>query len=372
MSTLKKRWLCMSQLLLRIENELVTETDTNAKVRLLARKAGYLARVGRFDEAKEIVAALREEFGDGHSGHATIWIMLTEGLLHHFEKMSPQAVDRLNRALLLATAMRNAEVTALAAAWRAHIEFETSNFDAMFRSLTVALDNSTDQDHAARTRIFMVLCDVALLCGNRSQGQAWFLRSRDHALKEGDQASIEALLYNRAAFNLAWIRAQRCFEAPESKDLSLVRLEISSARNLQEMTGVGALTHFVHICDARLLILEGKYETAVERLELLRSSKPFGAYNFDQKFLDLEIAYCRYRIGDLQQSNIAEKIDQETFAHLDVDERLVAAWMVCELLSHAPETEPHRSARRHFSEVAEVFRSTEQAIRAQLTSFSAR
>ena len=362
----------MSQLLLRIENELVTEIDADARAKLLARKAGYLARVGRFAEAKEIVAALREEFADGHSGHATIWIMLTEGLLHHFEKMSPQALDRLNRALLLATAMRNAEVIALAAAWRAHVEFETSNFDAMFRSLNVALDNTTDQDHAARTRIFMVLCDAALLCGDRAQGQTWFLRSRDHALKEGDQASIEALLYNRAAFNLAWLRAQRCFETLDSKDLSLVRLEISSARNLQEMTGIGALTHFVHICDARLLILEGKYEVAVERLEALRSSTPYGAYNFDQGFLDLEVAYCRYRGGDLQQSNIVEKLDQETFAHLDVDERLVAAWMVCELLALAPTTERYRSARQHFSEVAGHFRSTEQTIRSQLKSFHAR
>jgi len=107
-------------------------------------------------------------------------------------------------------------------------------------------------------------------------------------------------------------------------------------------------------------------------LEALRSSTPYGAYNFDQGFLDLEVAYCRYRGGDLQQSNIVEKLDQETFAHLDVDERLVAAWMVCELLALAPTTERYRSARQHFSEVAGHFRSTEQTIRSQLKSFHAR
>jgi hypothetical protein len=360
----------MSQLLLRIEAALGTESDGNVRARLLSRKAGYLARVGRFDEAKEIVSALREDFAGDHSGRATIWIMLTEGLLYHFEKMSPQAVDRLNRALVLGTAIGDREVTALAAAWRAHIEFETSSFEAMFRSIEIAIDNSTDQDHAARARIFMVLCDAALLCGNRLQGQKWFLRSRDHALKDGDQASIEALLYNRAAFNMAWLRAQRCFGPISSDDLALVRLEVSSARNLQEMTGIGALTHYVHICDARLLILEGKYDVAVERLNALRSSTPYGAYNFDQDFFDLEVAYCVFRSGGLQQSKSAEALAARSFVHLDIDEQLVAAWMVLELSSIDQTSDAYRTACQHFLEVSRAFRETEHAIRSQLASFT--
>jgi hypothetical protein len=287
----------MSQLLLRIEQELGSSIDDAEKSRLLSRKAGYLARVGRFDEARQIVAELREEFGGGQSGRATLWVMLAEGLLHHFEKMSPQAIDRLNRALVLGRAMKVSEVVALASAWKAHIEFETSRFDSMFQSLRTALDNSTDADHETRTRIFMVLCDAALLCGDRQRGQKWFLRTRDHALRDGDQASIEALLYNRAAFNLAWLRAQRCFGPVSAEELGLVRMEISSARNLQDLTGIGALTHYVHICDARLLILEGKFDEAVLRLNALRGATPYGSYNFDQEFFDLEVAFCKYSIG---------------------------------------------------------------------------
>lgn len=359
----------MSQLLLRIDQELSTVADDCARSRLLSRKAGYLARVGRFDEAKQIVAALRKDFGGGHSGRATLWIMLTEGLLQHFEMMGPQALDRLNRALVLGVAMEDAEVISLAAAWKAHIEFETSNFDSMFLSLKTAIENSTDADHEARARIFMVLCDAALLCGDRQRGQRWFLRSRDHALKDGDQASIEALLYNRAAFNLAWLRARRCFGPLASEELSLVRMEISSARNLQEMTGIVALTHFVHTCDARLLILEGKYEEAIERLGALRLAKPYGAYNFDQTFFDLEVAYCRYNNGDLSQSAIVERVDGSAFIHLDIDEQLVAAWMIFELSASHEESSACRTARQRFERVAQAYRASEESIRIQLAQF---
>lgn len=359
----------MSQLLLRIEKELAIEADAGARARLLSQQAGYLARVGEFDRAKDIVASLRRDFGGGQSGRATLWIMLTEGLLHHFEKMSPLAMDRLSRALVLGLAIRDAELTSLAAAWKAHIEFETSDFDAMVLSLRLALQNASEQNHAARTRIYMVLCDAAFLCGNRRLGQRWFLRSRDHALKDGDQASIEALLYNRAAFSMAWLRTQSCFGSVSAEDLSLARLEISSARNLQELTGVGALTHYVHICDARLLVLEGKYDVAIERLNALRSATPYGAYNFDQRFFDLEVAYCRFRCGESPMPEFREGAFDFAFEHLDIDEQLVAAWMVCQMASADESTDTYRAAIQHLDAVSKTFRAAEQSLRAQVELF---
>ena len=56
------------------------------------------------------------------------------------------------------------------------------------------------------------------------------MRARQHALNDGDQASIEALLYNKAAFRLAWLRAQRCFGELQKVELDRLRVELATAR----------------------------------------------------------------------------------------------------------------------------------------------
>ncbi|MDP1649094.1 MAG: hypothetical protein Q8M01_12970 [Rubrivivax sp.] len=324
----------MSQLLARLDRELQVTSDLVKRAEILAKKGSYFARVGRFSDTRAIIGELRQEFGDGRSGHATAWIMLTEGLLHLFENLSPIALDRITRSQVLGLAMQDASVVAIASAWKAHLEFETSNFSAMVRSLELAIANSSDRDHDARARLAMVISDSFLICGDRRCAQEWFLQSRDHALKDGDQATIEALLYNRAAFSLARLRAERCVAQINDEQLSLTRLEIASARNLQTLTGIGALTNFIYLCDARLLILEGRYSQAIEALNGIRNASPFATYNFSQSFVDLELAFCLLKLDRLEESlSVHKSIDWRSIDGLDVDEQLVAGWMQHQMCS---------------------------------------
>lgn len=318
----------MSQLLARLDQKLKIASTAAERAEILARKASYLARIGQFSNARSIVAELREHFGDGHSGHITAWIMLAEGLLHLFENLSPLALDRISRSQLLGLAMKDAPVVAIASAWKAHIEFETSNFESMIKSLQIAISHATDSDHDANARLSMVISDSFLICGESQSAQAWFMRCREHALKDGDQASIEALLYNRAAFGLARLRVERCLSEIDSRRLSLLRMEIASAKNMQNLAEIAALTNFIHLCEARLLILEDKYSLAIDALASIRNAKPFADYNFNQSFVDLETSFCLQRLNRHEESRlIYNSIDWSSFERLDIDEQLIAAWM---------------------------------------------
>lgn len=318
----------MSQLLARLDEEFKLASTNVERAEILARKGSYLARVGQFSETREIISKLREHFGDGRSGHVTAWIMLTEGLLHLFENLSPLALDRVARSQILGLAMKDASVVAIASAWKAHIEFETSDFESMIKSLETAIAHATDSDHDANARLAMVLSDSFLLCGETQSAQTWFMHSREHALKDGDQASIEALLYNRAAFSLARLRAERCYTEVDKKRLSLLRMEVASAKNLQNLTRIAALTNFVHLCEARLLILEEKYSLAIDALANIRNARPFADYNFNQSFVDLEMSFCLQRLGrHTEAKSIFSSVDWASFDRLDIDEQLVATWM---------------------------------------------
>lgn len=357
----------MSQLLLKIDSELRSAVTPSDRGKLLARKSAYLARIGKFEDSKSIVYELRKDFGNNRSSNVTIWIMLTEGIIHYYENLGLEAHDRIARAQLLSASIGDQELAATTSAWRAHLEFERSDFRAMAASIESAFKFMTLENLAAQTRVSMVLSDCHFLCGDRAGGQKWFLRSRDTALKEGDQASIEALLYNKAAFALAWLRSQRCFGPIASDQLSLLRLELASARNLQDMAGINALSHVVHLCEARLLLLEEKYEEGISKLQSVRNAAPYGEYNFNQSLIDLEIEYCRHR---LDQSETKSSQPTWDFDALDIDEQMIAAWMVSEIYSDSTEAGDVEKIGSRFSEKKIGYARTLAELRSILSTFA--
>lgn len=323
----------MSQLLLRIDERLLVETDPIQRAELTARQAGYMARVGRFADARAKIAELRKVFADGRSGRVTAFIMLAEGLVLHYEQLGASAADRIARAQLLGQAMRDREVVAITSAWRAHLEFEDSKFELTARSIRLALQNAESDDHATRARCAIVLFNAFALCGKRKESQYWFLTGRDHALKLGDQASLDALLHSKAVFGVAWLRSQTCKGNVDAASMAMARAEISSARNLQNLTGVEAHANYINLCDARLQIMEGNFQGAKDLLTLIRNNGPYPSGHFNQGLIDLEIAYCDCKLNRMEAVvGALGSMPPGSLDSLDVDDRLVAAWMTLELV----------------------------------------
>lgn len=319
----------MSVLLDRLQAQLSTTEGADDRAVVSARIAGYMARIGRFEDAGSLIGELRGKFSDGRSGRASAWIMWAESLLHYYSDLNPRALDRVARSQLLAIALRDSQLVALSSAWKAHMEFETSRFGAMAESLKIAFKHVTSDNHSANTRMCMVVADALLTSGDFANGQRWFMHGRDSALIEGDQASIEALVYNRAAFRLAWLRAQRCFGEVLPADTSTLRQEIQSAKNLQNLTQVRALTEIVKLCEARAATLDGLFDVAVKQMSEIRlATGTFAAYNFSDALVSLEIAYCQTRLGEIEDAtSIVSRLEGVEFEELDKDEQLVAAWM---------------------------------------------
>jgi hypothetical protein len=167
--------------------------------------------------------------------------MLAEALIHLFCDLSPLAYDRVGRTQLLGLAMGYSSIVAIASAWKAHIELERSDYFAMARSIGISREQASEVDLDSHSRIAIVLCNAYTILGEREKSQMWFLRGRDCALRNGDQASIEALLYNRAAFGVSTLRAQNCIAQVDPTEVANFRSEIKSATNLQDLTRIAAL-----------------------------------------------------------------------------------------------------------------------------------
>ena len=322
----------MSQLLHHLDERLCVESDANMRAELLAQKAGYLARVGRFEEAKSIISEVRKTFGDIRDGRVTVQVMVAEGLALHFELLSAAASDRVARAHVLAVAMRDRELIGLTSAWRAHMAFEKSDWPLTGKFLSQAMEAADDDHHAALARCAVVLFNAFALCGDRRESQYWFLKGRDHALKQGDQATIDALLHSRATFGAARLRAQRCRGIVRQEEIALAKREVASARNLQNLTRIDAHSTYIDLCDARLRTIDGDYQGAIELFAALRDQGPYPEGHFSQPLVDLEIAYCHTKLGNNDVLSSTPSLQSLAWVDdLDVDDRLSAAWMLAEL-----------------------------------------
>jgi hypothetical protein len=318
----------MSQLLARLESDLASEENNDVRAELLARIAGNLARLGQIPEAQERIDQLRRTYGRGEVPRVSLWIMFAEGLIQLYRDGCVVALDRMGRVQALAVAMQDRQMIGLASAWKAQIEFELSKFDSMIESLVLAGANAEPNDNDARVRVAIVASSAFMLCGNRERAGHWFTVGRAHALKNGDQASVEALQYNRAAMSFAWLRFEACRRPVDAEELKAVRREIDSARNLQDLTRITTLYGHIYLCDARLLILEQRYDAAIEKLMSARQHPSFASHNFDQSLIDLEIALCKVRQGELVGVDYGRPlVDVDKFSGMDQDEQVYASWV---------------------------------------------
>jgi hypothetical protein len=362
----------MSQLLARLRKELAGVADPIDRAELQARVGCCHARNGSFDEARRVVQDLRSGFGDGRSGRVTIWIMLTEGLIHWFSDISPKGLDRIVRAQLLSSAMKYRTGIAVSSAWKAHIDFEMSNFNSMFESLRLSITHSSQEDHDAGARVAIVLANAMSLAGDFEGTRHWFMRGRDHALKDGDQASIDALQYNRAVMALAWVRAENCIQRAQPEDVKKVRLELESSKNLNAINGIGALDNHLRMSNARLLILEAHLDQAIDELNGVRGGHPFADFNFNTALVDLEIAFCEFRLGRIDDAlSRYRAIDMVTIGDLQLDDQLVAASIKHEVAAADSRFGDAQAYAKQLSELADAYSNWHNELKLGLQKFSA-
>lgn len=333
----------MGSLIERLHKQLELEQEPLARAELLARLACCSARYGQFARADEIIAEVRSYFGESRSGRVTCLLMVAEGVQHSFLQRQSEALDRLKRAQVLAQMGRDAELIGLASAWRAHVEFESSWFDASARSIRAALDSATQEDHPTLSRVAVVLHNAYSLVGDEEARSYWYARGRKSALEDGDEATIDALLHSKTSFGVAHELALRALGEPASRPLDLLAAEVRSAKNLQRLMQVEAHASYVELVQARASILVENYGEALKYLENVTDAKAFPAQHVNLPALNVAKAFCKARMGRAPSGPYELLFGQDTvdsISSLDPDDRLIAAWMLQALATESPSHYP--------------------------------
>ena len=322
----------MSQLIERLKELARKEPVLLKRVEYEARLAANEARIGAFEVAHRRLDKLRASHSGTSSSGATVWIMFAEAILNLYQDLGPGVLDRLQRVFLLSRSLGDLRLAALTAAWKAHVEFEHSRYDEMRDSIAHAHTSLDADEFEGRTRLAIVLSNAFWHAGDPQNAGMWFSAGRRSAIESGDRVSIEALQYNKASFSLAYYRVESCRRDITADELQLLIGEISTARNLQALTQFVALANHVELWSARLAMLRGEWATAIDLLSVARHRPPYLPHNFSQELVELELAYCHWRLNDVFAAQAAlDKAKSLHIDELDLDERIVANWFLRQL-----------------------------------------
>ena len=305
----------LSRMLARLDQEVATAASRVEADCKRAERAAYAARLGLSAQAKAELDALRQAYAPRPNAKVSAWLNLLEGLIGHFGDMSPQARGRILRSHALSSAADIPDVRALSAAWLAHMDYLHLSVPSMAHHAAEALRISTGQQHSVRSRVGLVLAQAYHFSGHLGLALPWYSRARDHAVAEGDDATLSALMHN-----MAWLRAQRlrasdcglATEPTRSEEHAL--LAADSVANFDSLIGSKSLPALVPVLRAQILTVRREYGDALAIFESEMASalrEGMGRLHAD---LLADQAWCRVQLGQRSAA-----LDDAKRAELSID-----------------------------------------------------
>jgi hypothetical protein len=289
-----------SRLLDRIEARIAEARDPVRHACWRAQRAIYLARQGSHDAVVAEVQAIRDAFGTRPQAEVTAWVSLAEAVNSFYSHPGPQALDRLKRAQALARAIGHVELQALCAAWLAHLEFNANRMEPMVQHAAEALRLAGPDHHAALARASLVVADAYHFAGRFDLAKDWYAAVRQHALAEGDDAMISAMLHNVAALRVNRVHLADAFGEDCAAELQRAQMETESAESYDFGIGTLSLRSFVPLLRAQLLAVQRRFGEALLIIDAA-SQEPDYLPRRQAQFR-AERAWCQANLGDLLQA----------------------------------------------------------------------
>jgi len=281
-----------------LDTRIRATTSNQERNVLFAKKAFALARHSRVPEARQIIKDLRH-INHAYEPRLSAWIMFAEGVIEHSERLDiAKSKDRINRAHLVGQAANDPSLAATSAAWLAHFAFVQGKYEESKSFLDKAFAWSTTEDTEARARASMILGAGFYFAGDLANAKAWLQAARDHAVKSGDIAMQNIILFNSSAFHVAHLTILDCFYNVNVAELRFALMSAQSVENLNRALGISSQPSMVPVQRAELLTIEKKWQSAIDIFnEHIGSSIEQDQSTLGPRFL-AQRAWCKANIQD--------------------------------------------------------------------------
>jgi hypothetical protein len=291
-----------SRLLARLDVEIASTTSALKADCLRIERAGLLARLGRLDEARQVLSSQHMRYASNPNATVSAWLSWGEALLTYFHDLGSAAHDKMKRAFALSGAVRDPKLQSLMGAWLALTEFIQQDFEAMAQHLSDVLRKIDPQHHAAQARASLVAAVSYHFAGRFDLAQPWYARCRQHATAEGDEATLSAVMHYMAWLHAEQAKRQILCDGVPATWLQHAELAADSAANFDALIGTAPLDALLPVMRAGIRSLQDRPLDAVALYERHLSHALAQGLDRRKSSLLADLAWCRASCGKREQS----------------------------------------------------------------------
>lgn len=313
-----------SRLAQRLDGEIAAVAAMPARAAVLqVQRAILWLRHGREAEAREALDALHVRALVHPRIELAAWLHLAEGLMAYFGAFGGDARDRVRRARVVANAANLPALQALADAWLAQMDFVGRDIEGLIDHAQAALAVLQPTDHTATYRVATALASAWSLAAGEAAASPWYGWARQHAIAEGDDAGLAALLYNQTQMRA--LRIRHAALAGEPGEAPAALLGIESIGHYDDAVGGSARADLTPLLRGQLLTVQGSFAEAAVLLQAqLPAAMAAGLARLGGSLL-ADLAWCWANTGDaLRARALADQAATEVLAEdetcCDIDE----------------------------------------------------
>lgn len=309
-----------SRLLKRLDAEIAAAGGGTQGVCLKVQRAMVLMRHGQMSDARDQLTALHLQAFQLPNSEIGAWLHYAEGLMSYYTDFSSAALEKVVHARAAAQFAGLTELEAKCCAWMAQLAYLKHDLPEMLTQARACDGLAKVDDHDSRYRLCTVMGLAHDLTGRADLSRDWYAKARAHALADGDDASLSALMYNMAATRAAQVRRDEF-----SKGLKAgagLSLGADSIRHYDAAVGGSVLPDLTPVLQAQILTVEGRYEQARALFEAhLPKTMATGLARWSSSLL-ADLAWCLVNTGQAGlASKQAHEAELELGALCDGDDR---------------------------------------------------
>lgn len=288
--------------------------------------------------------------------------------MSYYLDLSSETKDKIARALTIARHVNMPSLIALSTAWLAQIAYMRNQHDEMLRHARECDALAALDDHGARYRLCMLLGLAHQYAGLGKSAQAWYQAAKRHALADGDEAAMSALMYNMAEMRTAQARRDSLANVVIGK-IGLL-LGADSVKHYDAVVGGSANPHLTAVLRAQVLTVDGEFEQARTLFEShLPQTMSSGLARLGSSMM-ADLAWCRVNTGQREHALLqARESELELDPSCDIDDRAATHSRLAQVFAALGDT---AAAEQHGAKAAEEWRgfAAQQAVLAKVLNES--
>lgn len=335
-----------SRLLVRLDAAIARTRDPVQLACLRAERAGFLGRHGQVELARGQVHEIQRQFARQPHVAVSGWLALAEGQIEQYANLgSALACDRLKRAHALSAAAGMVPLQALSAAWLSHAHYLADECARMAACCAEALRLAAPDHHASRWRACLSAAVTFHYAGRLDMALPWYAAARQHALADGDEVALSAVLYNQAGLRADQARHLAAFGGAAGGAAAMhAAMGMDSVGHFDAGNGIQSMDWLVPIMRAQLLVLEDRFEDALMLMDRHVERTPAGWHARMQAGLLADRAWCLLHLGcEAEARDVLQRAARAACSDAsDMDDRALAHARLAQLYRHFGD--PQRAA----------------------------